>query len=203
MTPLLVTLFVASALSRAQAGLGLDSLPQDVPEIFIDYLRRVHSAPVTDVHGTAEGEFIRAARVVARASLGARMIPSDFSLDDAMAALGAAGLSDRATMLLKALTTGGVIELTKPGGIAILRFGLDPVAEYLTAIQAVSELRQLGRAEIRLYINKLQEIEVYPNTCDGYLRAFATCYRAYSAEFRLPDATFPWEDSRIRPSPRS
>jgi hypothetical protein len=191
-TPLLVTLFVASALSRAQAGLGLDSLPQDIPEIFIDYLKRVHAGPVAE-RGTAENEFIRATRVVARASLGTRMVPGDFSPGEATSALEAAGLSPRATALLEALTSGGVIEHRTLGGISILRFALDPVAEYLSAMQAVSDLRQVGRAEVAVRVDGLMEIEGYPSACDGYLRAFATCYRAYSAEFKLPDPTFPWE----------
>jgi len=150
-TPLLVTLFVSGALSRAQVGLNLDSLPQDVPEIFVGYLRRVLADPMAEVRGTAEDEFIRAARVVARASLGARIVPGDV----ATTALETADLRARTTDLLDALTSGGVIEHRTLGGISILRFALDPVAEYLTAIQAVTDLRQLGRAEILLRITGL------------------------------------------------
>src|SRR5438045_4942321 len=64
-TPLLVTMFVGSAMSRARAALGLEGLPQDVPEIFIDYLRRVYAGPLIEGRGTAEDEFIRAAKVAA------------------------------------------------------------------------------------------------------------------------------------------
>jgi hypothetical protein len=199
-TPLLVTMFVDSAMSRARAGSGLEGLPQDVPEIFVDYLKRVYAGPLIEVRGTAEEEFIRAARVVAGVSLGEGLVPSDFSFDEAKAALEAAGLSARTTSLLEALISGGVIERRTFGGIAMLRFGLDPVAEYLTAIQWVSELRQLGRAEVVVRVNALIEIEGYPRACDGYLTAFATCYRAYRGAFGLPDMAFPWED-REKPSP--
>jgi hypothetical protein len=192
-TPLLVTMFVDSAMSRARAGLSLEGLPQDVPEIFIDYLKRGYASPSIEARGAAEDEFIRAARVVARVSLGARLVPSDFSADEAKAALEAAGLSARAIPLLEALISGGVIERRTFGGIAILRFGLDPVAEYLTAIQSVSDLRQVGHATVETHINALMEIEGYPRACDGYLKAFATCYRAYSRAFGLPDMAFPWE----------
>jgi hypothetical protein len=164
-----------------------------VPEIFVDYLRRVHSGPAADTRDSPEDEFFRAARVVAKASLGARMVPSDFSADEATTALEAAGLGARATELLAALTSRGVIEHRALGGISILRFALNPVAEYLAAIQMVSDLRQLGRAEVAARIDALTEIEGYPSASDGYLRAFATCYRAYAAAFRLPDTAFPWE----------
>jgi hypothetical protein len=192
-TPLLVTMFVDSAFSRAQAGLSTDSMPQNVPEIFIDYVKRVYALPTTATRGAAEDEFIRAAGLLARVNLGDRLVPGDFSSDDAMAALGTAGLSDRASALLEKMISAGVIERRTFGGIAVLRFGLDPVAEYLTAIHFVGELRRLDLAEIETRLNVLKETDGYPEACDGYLKAVATCYRAYSKPFRLPDMTFPWE----------
>jgi hypothetical protein len=200
-TPLLVTMFVDGAMSRAQAGLGLEGLPQDVPEIFVDYLKRVYVNPSIEARGTAEDEFIRAARVVARVSLGGRLVPGDFSPDEAKAALETADLSPHATALLEALISSGVIERRNFGGIAVLRFGLDPVAEYLTAIQSVSDLRQLGRAAVATHINVLMEIEGYPRACDGYLKAFATCYRAYRGAFGLPEMAFSWEVQEESPTP--
>jgi hypothetical protein len=86
-TPLLATMFVDGAISRARAGLSLDTLPQAVPEIFVDYLKRVYAGPSMIVRGTAEDEFIRAASVLARASLGSRLVPSDFSPDEAIVLL--------------------------------------------------------------------------------------------------------------------
>ncbi len=192
-TPLLVTMFVDSAMSRARAGLALEGLPQDVPEIFVDYLKRIYAGPSIEAHGTAEDEFTRAARVMARASLRARLVPSDFSPDEAKAALEAGGLSARASPLLEALISGGVIERRTFGGIAVLRFGLDPVAEYLTAIQSVSDLRQLRPADVPLRVKDIEGTEGYPQACDGYLRAFSTCYRAYRGAFGLPDMALPWE----------
>jgi hypothetical protein len=188
-TPLLVTMFVDSAIGLAQAGLSLDKLPQNVPEIFNDYIKRVCAGP----GNPAVDEYLRAARVMAQASLGVRLVPSDFSPDDAVSALGKAGLGDRATGLLDRMISGGVIERRTFGGIALLRFALDPVAEFLTAIHFVAELRQLGSAELEGRVNALKGTDGYPTACDGYLKAFATCYRAYRKAFRLPDRTFPWE----------
>jgi hypothetical protein len=192
-TPLLVTMFVDGAINRAQSSASLDSLPQAVPEIFIDYLKRVYRAPSTITHQSAEGEFIGAASVLARASLGNRLVPSDFSPDEAIAALVTTELGDRAKALLDELINGGVIERRTFGNIAILRFGLDPVAEFLTAIHFVDGLRQLQASEIESRVNALMETDGYPDACDGYLKAFATCYRVYRRAFRLPETTFPWE----------
>ena len=69
-TPLLVKLFVDGALARATAGVGLEGLPQDVPEIFVDYLRRIYAGPRVNSHSTAEEDFIAAARIVARVQPG-------------------------------------------------------------------------------------------------------------------------------------
>jgi hypothetical protein len=96
---------------------------------------------------------VSAATVPATGSLGSRLVPSDFSPDEAIAALGTAGLGDRATTLLDGMLRGGVIERRAYRGIAVLRFGLDPVAEYLTAIHFVGGLRQLGLSEMESHVN--------------------------------------------------
>jgi hypothetical protein len=185
--------FVSSAMSLAQCGRGLDALPQDVPEIFVDYLRRVYAGPESEVRGTTEDEFIRSARVLARMSLGAQHVPGDFSPNEAKSALAAAALSDSALTLLEALISGGVLERRTFGGIAILRFSLDPVAEYLAAIEAVLELRSVSQTEVVDRVKTLTAMEGYPTACDGYLKGFAVCYRAFRRPFGLPEMTFPWE----------
>jgi hypothetical protein len=53
--------------------------------------------------------------------------------------------------------------------------------------------RDRARPSRNSVIYGLENIEGYASAYDGYLRAFATCYRAHSAAFRLPDATFPRE----------
>jgi photosystem II stability/assembly factor-like uncharacterized protein len=192
-TPLMVTLFVDSAINLEQSGAGLDDLPRDVPEIFMSYLRRVRTAGASDAKLASEEEFGRAARALARCSLGPHLVPGDFSLDEAIAALDGIGLASRADVLVEAMASGAVLDRRLTGGMTLFRFSLDPVAEYLTAIQAVSELRHLSRSDVAGRIEELTMIESYPNACNGYLRAFATCYRAYSRRFGLPDIALPWE----------
>jgi hypothetical protein len=188
-TPLLVTLFVDSAMSRARAGMTLDNLPQDVPDIFIDYLKRIFAVPGTALPSAAQIQFVDTARVLANLSLGARRVPSDFSYDEARTAMG-----DIATALLEAMISGGILERRAFGGVVMLRFSLDPAAEYLAAIQAVQDLRNLRSADVIARINAMKKVKGYPQDCDGYLKAFAVCYRTYHGPFGLPDIGFPWEN---------
>src|SRR5262249_3923690 len=69
-TPLLVTLFVDSALRRAVDGRSFDDMPEAVPEVFIDYLRRLNSSGAIPDMSVSQDAFIRAAQTVASVSLG-------------------------------------------------------------------------------------------------------------------------------------
>src|SRR5258708_35036786 len=82
-TPLLVTLFVDSALRRIVDGLSFDDMPEVVPEIFVDYLRRLNSSGTGFEPVISDDVFIRAARAVASVSLGKTLVPQDFSPHDA------------------------------------------------------------------------------------------------------------------------
>jgi len=166
-------------------------MPQDVAEIFLDYLRRVW----VPVAGVEERAFIDAAKHLADISLGARRVPGDFSRNEAIAALQQLSSQDAALPLLDQLISSGVIERRDILGVELLRFSLDPVAEYLSAIRAIETLRQASPDTARTVIEGLANTDGYPAACDGYLRAFATCYRAYRVAFRLPEARFPWEMS--------
>jgi hypothetical protein len=53
-----------------------------------------------------------------------------------------------------------VVERQTPGGIAVFRFGLDPVAEYLAAIQSVNDLRELELAKVTAFLNALMNSRV-------------------------------------------
>ncbi len=202
-TPLLVTLFVDSAVRRTAAGQSLDGMPHAVPEIFVDYLRRVNAGRPGEA-GVTEDSFIAAAQCLAAVSLGFKFVPGDFMRADAVAALKAAGFSDSAAALLDRLVAGGVIERRPLGGVPALRFSLDPGAEYLAAIPQIFMLRQGAAPAFEGYFVKLRNIDGYPTLLEGYLAAFATCYRAYQPELRLPEISFPWEQAtrnRRRPKP--
>jgi hypothetical protein len=192
-TPLLVTLFVNSAVQRAVDAHSFDDMPQAIPEVFVDYLRRVFAAPTRDEENISDDIFIQAAQTLATTSLGSNMVPQDFTMDDAVAAL-AAGMPDsKPRALIDRLDRSGVIERRTPGGYVALRFSLDPAAEYLAAIRQLFKMKRAGTEDWTKYLVALMQVNGYPRALEGYLVALATCYRAYKRDFSLPDLQFPWE----------
>jgi hypothetical protein len=190
-TPLLVQLFIDSAIERARDGGSFEDMPDAVPEVFIDYLRRVH--PQSAASTVSEEKMIRAARVLAVVSLGQNQIPTDFRPDDARAALTARSFAaDEADTFISQLIANGVVEQRHFGGLPLLRFNLDPVAEYLAAIDHIDQLRA-DRGGWSGFMAQLQQTDGYPTRIEGLLRAVSTCYRAYRPHFRLPDLVFPWD----------
>jgi hypothetical protein len=195
-TPLLVTLFVESAQRRVLEGHSLHGMPEAVPEVFVDYLRRLNANPNPDAP-VSDDAFIRAAQTVATVSLGKNLLPQDFTPEEATEALKQETTAEQADVLLKRLIASGVIEGRTPGGHVILRLNLDPAAEYLAAIRRLVDMRtkRAGPKEWESYFSSLKETEGYPKEPEGYLTALATCYRAYKQEFSLPDVIFPWEET--------
>ena len=196
-TALLVTMFVDSARRHIRNGQTLDELPKAMPEIFIDYLKRLNTTTGTFVQKVDDPTFILAAQIAATVSLGNTYVPGDFAPSDVITALSSAGLTSNASLLLDQLIGSGLIERRAPGGYFLLRFDLDPVAEYLGAIRKVVELRTDSK-RWRAYIGSLRKVEGYPNAVEGYLSALSNCHSALKAELRLSDVVFPWdEDIRI------
>lgn len=191
-TPLLIKLFVDSAVKRASEGSSLDDMPQAIPEVFVDYLQRLNAGPAYDGRGFSNDVFIAAAQVLAELAVGSNLVPSDFSPSEAHEALKRQNLGDFA--LIDRLVSSTVLEQRRIGGIPILRFGLDPVAENLAAIRAVLSLRATNAAAAQRLLVTILGAPGYPGECEGYLRAFASCYRAYQRDVGLPELSFPWEE---------
>jgi hypothetical protein len=195
-TPLLVSLFIDSALRRVSEGWSLDSMPEDVPEVFIDYLRRLNSSQPKQAGFISDEMFIRAAQIVASVSVGKNLVPQDFSPSAAAEALAHGKIEIDVSALIDRLISSGLVERRMPGGHVVLRFSLDPVAEYLAAIHKLLEMKENSFDEWKNYISSIEGMKGYPKAIDGYLTALATCYRIYKKDFSLPDIHFPWEMSR-------
>jgi hypothetical protein len=196
-TPLLVTLFVHGAVDRAAQGGSFDDMPDAVPEVFVDYLRRLNSEGAQATTPVPEELFIQAAQILASVSLGSNLVPQDFLQQDALEVLAKGGMTDQAQTLIDHLAASGLIERRPRGGRPLLRFSLDPAAEYLAAIRKVFELKAMNREGWQSHLEELGRREGYPDGFAGYLTALATCHRAYRQDFRLPDIRFPWEDDRM------
>jgi len=160
-TPLLAKLFVDGAIERARQGLHLDDMPDQVPEVFVDYLRRLNptTGPAADL--VPQEQLIRAARVLAKVSLGTNLVPSDFRREDGTSALAELGNIGEPKRLLERLITNGVLESKEFMSVALLRFGLDPAAEYLAAIEWIDKLRTATDGW-KSFLEQVKATEGYP-----------------------------------------
>ena len=144
---------------------------------------------------------IQAAQILGVVSLGPNLVPQDFSRHEAADALARGGTGDQAQSMIDRLIASGLIERRMPGGIPILRFSLDPAAEYLAGIRKLFELKGVGQQGWHSYLGELTQHDGYPDLFDGYLTALAVCYRAYRQDFNLPEIHFRWEDEGKDPHP--
>jgi hypothetical protein len=193
LTPLLVTLFVNSAVQRAVEGHSLNDMPVVVPEVFVDYLRRLKPDSARLDSALSDDMFIQAAQTLASVSLGQNLVPQDFSPASAAEALAVDAAGTQQQDLIEHLIASGVVERRTPGGYAVLRFSLDPAAEYLAAVRQIFKMRASSREQWQAYLAGLARTEGYPKGPEGYLVAFATSYRAYRQDFSLKEMIFPWE----------
>jgi hypothetical protein len=192
-TPLVAVLFVESALQRARQGRVQGDLPDLIPEVFLDYVRRLNPeiGPVESL--TPHDLAVEAACILATASLGIDWVPADFNRSDAIRVLATRGHPEVAERVLARLVANGVIESRRVAVTEVLRFALDPAAEELASIDTV---RRCG-ADMDLWqahLNDLVQVRGYPDRCEGYLQALGVCYRAYRQPLRLPDLNLPWEN---------
>jgi hypothetical protein len=114
-TPLLVTLFVRSALRRAANGLSFDGLPEVVPEVLVDYLRRLNASPTRTHRFRMTCSFARPRP--SRPSVLVRIWCHKISLpQESTEALKNDEAVDQAGVLLDRLIASGVIERRTAGG---------------------------------------------------------------------------------------
>ena len=198
-TPLLAFLFVESAVERVRRGQSLDGLPNDVPEVFRDYVRRVNPEAGPIGKTVAQDLMQQAAGILAMCSLGEFRVPSDFERPTAIARLAERGLLEAAEHLLDQAIANGLVEQRDVAGVKLLRFALDPAAEYLGALDRI---RVLGkqRADWEAEFSLLRMIDGYPSRCEGYLQALGVCYRAYQRALQLPEFILPWESDLMHNS---
>ena len=191
-TPLLVTLLIGSAISRTRTGDGLTSMPNQIPEVFLDYVRRLNPKTGDPETIVPNEELIHATCCLAIVSLGDNFIPGDFQQEDGLKAIATGAISTPAGRVIERLIANGVLERREFAGIPLLRFSLDPATEYLAAIGQIKRF-QSDFNEWERFVLQLQSARGYPTECRGFLIAFNTCYKVYQTPLRLPVLNLPWE----------
>jgi hypothetical protein len=185
-TPLLVILLINQAVEFVVAGRDIGELPYSIPETIVKYLERL-SAGRTE----PAPEIIRATAILARCSLGDEYIPQEFDRRRAVQALVQAGLGDGVNDLLAVFVDGGVLETRRLGGVDFYRFKLDPVAEYMAALERIQTLSGERRAWEE-WIFSLENTEGFPAEMEGFLQALRICVTTYRNKFRIPEVQWPW-----------
>jgi hypothetical protein len=110
-------------------------------------------------------------------------VPQDFTPDDAAEVLKETNSGEQASTLLKRLIASSVIEPRTPGGHVILRFNLDPGADYLAAIKRLIEMKAkpAGRRGWYSYLSSLEQTEDYLGEPESALTALATVLQSPQA----------------------
>jgi photosystem II stability/assembly factor-like uncharacterized protein len=184
-TPLLITLFVQSAADHAKRGGTLNSLPLSVPEMFLEYLRRVNPQDPTATHWMPDGVMLQCARVLGWCSLRDLYTPRDFRREAARQALQDADLWAEQRDPVSRLIANGVLEERNIAGTPMLRFHLDPLAEYLAALYQIDYLGGDTR-EWGAWCEALSHLEGYPSRVRGFLVALLDSMTTYKDAFGIP-----------------
>lgn len=130
LTPLLARLYVDKAIELVRKGTTLDNLPPSIPEVYFEFLRSVNPPG-----GMTDSDMLRACEVLAELALMKGFVPHEILRSEAHEALAAAEWKEpgQPDSILRRLRDNGVLQETNVGTEVLLRFTLDPVAEFLAA----------------------------------------------------------------------
>jgi hypothetical protein len=191
-TPLLVKVFVDTALEEVKRGKTLEELPQSIPDAIIAYLQNLNPNASDAPDFVPTLVIIRAAKILAKVSLSGSYIPHDFTHEDAeKKLLSHVDTRKDSTRIIARLLQNGVLAQRLPAGTSILCFNLDPIAEYLAALYYVEKLA----GDVRDWDEWLKEIERLPNfpkEIIGFLIALENCILAYRSDFKTPENILAW-----------
>lgn len=135
LTPLLVRLYVDKAVILARAGASLDELPPSIPDVYFDYLRSVNPSTDGSADRMSDQDMLRAAEIMAWMSLSESFVPGEVVESKARGTLAAAGWDKpEGPNPIRRLHDNGVLLETEVGTEVLLRFALDPIAEFLAAM---------------------------------------------------------------------
>jgi hypothetical protein len=142
-TPLLVKLFVQAASrnwNNTAGEISWANMPSTIPQVFFDYVSRVNPTDIGAANYLSTAELYRAVRVLAVAELGDDFVPRGISSETALAVLRADGtvgsaIDRRGTDVLQRLLDNQILRSDEALGVVRVRFSLDPVAEYIAAME--------------------------------------------------------------------
>jgi chaperonin GroEL len=195
-TPLLIKIFVDNAINIFLSSGSLRDLPASVPETLLEYLRRVNPQGIETPNRLSNDKMVIAVRVLARCCLGTDYVPREFYRDESEDALKEAGIVEEGVDVISRLVANGVIVERNVGGTNILRFGLDPLAEYLAVLYWLDRLRS-DKTGWDTWLQQLTTINGFPSSINGFLVALEDCITTYRTSFKIPLLQLPWPTASL------
>jgi hypothetical protein len=175
-TPLLVKLYVEKALRLKGVGDSLDELPKSIPDTYFEFLRVVNPQDVGAKNRLSEEEMFVAAEVMARIALGEDFVSKEFRTSTARSALnGACRRKLEEADPIQRLVDNGVLRREQAGTDALLRFTLDPVAEFLCAGACAKEFG----SDPERWNNLDQKISERGAAAEGFQQALRLTRQSY------------------------
>ncbi len=187
-TVLLAKLY-AEQLIAAKDGTTADQLPDNIPDLMLSYLNELNR----DVNGdklddSPNGDSFASrtvqqdAKAIAWECLKGNYRPAAAKREDAIAALG----GDNAEARLKYLEHRLRLIQTIGPALDQIRFTLDPLAEYLAALQLLEQYGK-NQGQWRKFIAQVVSMPGAPTAIQGFLLAVRDCCLAKGAEANVPD----------------
>jgi hypothetical protein len=134
MLPLPVVLFVSDAIALLKSGGSLDELPDSLPGVYANYLKRVNPKNPGIDNRMDDEAMLRAAKALAKFALGGDYVPKEFARQRGLEWLRTEAPDLPAgSNALSRLSANGVLLSREVGATTIYRFALDPIAEFLAA----------------------------------------------------------------------
>jgi hypothetical protein len=190
-TPLLVRLFFDRAVyllnNSDPKENALDMLPTSVPYVYFAYLRDTNPKGEGVVNQLTDEATRNAAEALGKESLGDNFVPRDFSKTKARSILSQMGSNESEKLdPIRRLIDNQVLMAKQAATGELLRFVLDPIAEYVAASSYAQEFGN-DPAKWKELINKVRE---KGTTAAGFLTALELVWRADRQSFGWPEDLF-------------
>jgi HEAT repeat protein len=184
-TPLLAKLYIDNRVALRENG-NSGSAPNDIPGLFLEYLNRVNqSVRISRLDNARVHQIVK---IVAWECVRAGLHPIGAQISSVESALGTVHATHEDLKYLEERLS--LIETVPPG--EHIRFGLDPLAEYLAALHLVDR-NGTNEARWREFLAQADGIPNSRRAIHGFLRAVADCYWS-----RYPNLEADFFSSEIR-----
>lgn len=177
----LLAKYYAEQLIAAKEGTIDYILPENIPDLMLQYISGISSKSLSDVHDLRS--VLNASKVIAWECLKNTFRPMPARSEDVVAGLGG---EERGSLLLKYFEE--TLRIIQTVGVEHdrIRFTVDPVSEYLAGLHLVSEYKE--REELwQQFLIKADEQDGAPDSIREFLLAVRDCCLAKAGEVKIPN----------------